>query len=172
MLETERELFKLGIPVKTRHNEVALGQYEIAPVFESANLATDHQQLMMITLRRVAEKYGMTCLMHEQPFAGVNGSGSMSTGRWGVARKGTCSIRARHRTRTPSFWSSARRSFGRSFDIKDCCVPWWRRRATTIDSAPTRHRRRLFRSSLATSSPMSSSRSKGAVPARRSSGAR
>lgn len=75
MLETERELFKLGIPVKTRHNEVAPGQYEIAPVFESSNLATDHQQLMMITLRRVAEKYGMACLMHEKPFAGVNGSG-------------------------------------------------------------------------------------------------
>ena len=75
MLETERELFKLGVPVKTRHNEVAPGQYEIAPVFESANLSTDHQQLMMITLRRVAEKHGMTCLLHEKPFAGVNGSG-------------------------------------------------------------------------------------------------
>ena len=75
MMETERELFKLGIPVKTRHNEVAPGQYEIAPVFESANLATDHQQLMMITLRKVAEKYGMSCLTHEKPFAGVNGSG-------------------------------------------------------------------------------------------------
>ena len=75
MLEVERELFKLGIPVKTRHNEVAPGQYEIAPVFESANLATDHQQLTMITLRRVAEKYGMACLTHEKPFAGVNGSG-------------------------------------------------------------------------------------------------
>ncbi len=75
MLEAERELFKLGIPVKTRHNEVAPGQFEIAPVFESANVAADHQQLMMITLRRVAEKYGMACLMHEKPFAGVNGSG-------------------------------------------------------------------------------------------------
>ncbi len=75
MLEVERELFKLGVPVKTRHNEVAPGQYEIAPVFESANLATDHQQLMMIALRRVAEKYGMACLTHEKPFAGVNGSG-------------------------------------------------------------------------------------------------
>ena len=75
MLETERELFKLGVPVKTRHNEVAPGQYEIAPVFESANLATDHQQLTMIMLRRVAEKYGLTCLTHEKPFAGVNGSG-------------------------------------------------------------------------------------------------
>lgn len=75
MLEAERELFKLGIPVKTRHNEVAPGQYELAPVFESANLATDHQQLTMITLRKVAEKYGMACLTHEKPFAGVNGSG-------------------------------------------------------------------------------------------------
>lgn len=75
MLEVERELFKLGIPVKTRHNEVAPGQYEIAPTFEFANIATDHQQLIMITLKRVAEKYGMACLMHEKPFAGVNGSG-------------------------------------------------------------------------------------------------
>ena len=75
MLESERELFKLGVPVKTRHNEVAPGQYEIAPMFESANLATDHQQLVMLTLRRVAEQYGMSCLMHEKPFAGVNGSG-------------------------------------------------------------------------------------------------
>src|SRR5271165_4015509 len=75
MLESERELFKLGIPIKTRHNEVAPAQYEVAPVFETANIATDHQQLVMITLRRVAEKYGMTCLLHEKPFAGVNGSG-------------------------------------------------------------------------------------------------
>ncbi|HEY2883573.1 MAG TPA: glutamine synthetase III [Pirellulales bacterium] len=75
MLETERELYKLGIPVKTRHNEVAPAQYEIAPVFESANLASDHQQLTMITMKRVAEKFGMACLTHEKPFAGVNGSG-------------------------------------------------------------------------------------------------
>ncbi len=75
MLESERELFKLGIPVKTRHNEVAPGQFEIAPLFESANIATDHQQLTMTTLKRIAEKYGMNCLMHEKPFAGVNGSG-------------------------------------------------------------------------------------------------
>ncbi len=75
MFDMERECFKLGIPVKTRHNEVAPGQYEIAPVFEFANVATDHQQLVMVTLRRVAEKYGMACLMHEKPFAGVNGSG-------------------------------------------------------------------------------------------------
>ena len=75
MLDTERELFKLGIPVKTRHNEVAPSQYEIAPVYENANVATDHQQLVMLTMRKVAQKYGMECLLHEKPFAGVNGSG-------------------------------------------------------------------------------------------------
>ncbi len=75
MLETERELYKLGVPVKTRHNEVAPAQYELAPMFENANVATDHQQLIMITLQRVAQKYGMSCLLHEKPFAGINGSG-------------------------------------------------------------------------------------------------
>jgi glutamine synthetase len=75
MTEVEKELYKLGIPVKTRHNEVAPGQFEIAPVFEAANIATDHQQLIMTTLRKVAEKFGMVCLLHEKPFAGVNGSG-------------------------------------------------------------------------------------------------
>jgi glutamine synthetase len=61
--------------VKTRHNEVAPGQYEIAPVFENANLATDHQMMTMETMRRTAPKYGLACLLHEKPFAGVNGSG-------------------------------------------------------------------------------------------------
>jgi glutamine synthetase len=75
MLESERELYKLGVPVKTRHNEVAPGQYEIAPIYENANLATDHQYLTMTTLQRVAQKYGMACLLHEKPFAGINGSG-------------------------------------------------------------------------------------------------
>jgi glutamine synthetase len=75
MMEVERELYRLGVPVKTRHNEVAPGQYEMAPIYENANVASDHQQLMMITLRRVARKYGFACLLHEKPFAGVNGSG-------------------------------------------------------------------------------------------------
>ncbi|HUG18756.1 MAG TPA: glutamine synthetase III, partial [Planctomycetaceae bacterium] len=87
MLEVERELYKLGIPIKTRHNEVAPGRYELAPIFESANIATDHQQLTMITLRRVAEKYGMVCLTHEKPFAGVNGSGKHVN--WSLGSK-TC----------------------------------------------------------------------------------
>lgn len=88
MLEVERELFKLGIPIKTRHNEVAPAQYEIAPVYENANLATDHQQMVMITLKRVAEKYGMSCLLHEKPFAGVNGSGKHVNYSLGSASQG------------------------------------------------------------------------------------
>ena len=84
MLETELELAKLGVPVKTRHNEVAPGQYEIAPIFENSNVGTDHQQLTMQLMQNVARKYGLVCLLHEKPFAGVNGSGkhnnwSMST---------------------------------------------------------------------------------------------
>ena len=88
MLESERELFKLGIPVKTRHNEVAPAQYEIAPVFENANIATDHQQLVMLTLKQIAQKYGMECLMHEKPFAGVNGSGKHLNFSMGSATQG------------------------------------------------------------------------------------
>jgi glutamine synthetase len=75
MSEVETELYKVGVPVKTRHNEVAPSQYEIAPVFENANVATDHQMMTMETMRRTAPKYGLACLMHEKPFAGVNGSG-------------------------------------------------------------------------------------------------
>jgi glutamine synthetase len=75
MMDTERELFKLGIPVKTRHNEVAPSQYEIAPVYESSNLAADHQQLIMTFLKTSAEKHGLAALLAEKPFAGVNGSG-------------------------------------------------------------------------------------------------
>ena len=84
MLETELELGKLGVPVKTRHNEVAPNQYEIAPVFEGTNIGCDHQMLTMQVMQNVARKYGLVCLLHEKPFAGVNGSGkhnnwSMST---------------------------------------------------------------------------------------------
>ncbi|MGU3292438.1 glutamine synthetase III family protein [Williamsia sp. M5A3_1d] len=75
MIDLDRELFKHGIPSKTRHNEVAPGQFELAPVFERSVLAHDHQQLMMTIMKKVAENHGMTCLLHEKPFAGVNGSG-------------------------------------------------------------------------------------------------
>ena len=84
MAEAETELYRLGVPVKTRHNEVAPGQYEIAPLFEPSHIASDHQMLIMETLKRVAPRYGLQALLHEKPFAGVNGSGkhnnwSMST---------------------------------------------------------------------------------------------
>ena len=84
MTDVEYQLYALGIPVRTRHNEVAPGQYEIAPLFEQANIAADHQQLTMQVLRNTARKHGLVCLMHEKPFAGINGSGkhlnwSMST---------------------------------------------------------------------------------------------
>ena len=75
MLETERELAKLGVPVKTRHNEVAPNQYELAPIFENSNVGSDHQQLTMQVMQNVARRYGLVCLLHEKPFAGVNGSG-------------------------------------------------------------------------------------------------
>lgn len=75
MEDLDKELWKLGIPAKTRHNEVAPGQYEIAPVFESLNLAVDHNMLSMEVMQKVAEKHGLACLLHEKPFAGVNGSG-------------------------------------------------------------------------------------------------
>ncbi len=88
MVAAERELFKLGIPAKTRHNEVAPGQFEIAPMFESANVATDHQQLVMVTLKRVAERFGLACLLHEKPFAGVNGSGKHVNFSFGNSTQG------------------------------------------------------------------------------------
>ena len=75
MLETELELYKLGVPVKTRHNEVAPSQYELAPLFENANVATDHNMLIMETMKRTADRYGLQLLLHEKPFAGINGSG-------------------------------------------------------------------------------------------------
>ncbi len=75
MAEVERELYRVGVPVKTRHNEVAPGQYELAPVFENANVACDHQMLVMETLKRVAPRFGLQAILHEKPFAGINGSG-------------------------------------------------------------------------------------------------
>ena len=86
MNDVERELWKLGIPVKTRHNEVAPAQFELAPQFEELNLASDHNMLVMDTLRNVAEKHGFKCLLHEKPFAGVNGSGKHNN--WSVTYGG------------------------------------------------------------------------------------
>jgi glutamine synthetase len=75
MAEVDEELWRLGIPAKTRHNEVAPAQFELAPVFEELNLAVDHNMMVMETLRNIADKHGLVCLMHEKPYAGINGSG-------------------------------------------------------------------------------------------------
>jgi glutamine synthetase len=75
MNEAERELARMGVPIKTRHNEVAPAQYEIAAHFETANVASDHQMLLMETLQRVANRHGLVCILHEKPYAGINGSG-------------------------------------------------------------------------------------------------
>lgn len=83
MLELEKELYRLGVPVKTRHNEVAPGQFEIAPIFEASNVSADHQQLTMIMLKKIARKYDLACVMHEKPFAGLNGSGKHTN--WSIS---------------------------------------------------------------------------------------
>lgn len=83
MQEAEFELYKLGIPIKTRHNEVAPSQFELAPIFEDMNIASDHNLLTMEVLKRVALKHGLVCLLHEKPFAGINGSGKHNN--WSMA---------------------------------------------------------------------------------------
>jgi len=75
MVDSEHELYRLGIPVKTRHNEVAPSQFELAPIFENCNIATDHNTLVMDTMKRIANKHGFMFLIHEKPFQGLNGSG-------------------------------------------------------------------------------------------------
>lgn len=88
MQEVESTLYKLGIPAKTRHNEVAPGQFEIAPFFEAANVASDHQQMIMTVLKHTAKKHGFICLLHEKPFAGINGSGKHVNWSVGNATQG------------------------------------------------------------------------------------
>jgi glutamine synthetase len=83
MAEMEYELLRLGVPIKTRHNEVAPGQYELAPTFETSNLATDHQMMTMEVMTSLAGKHGFACLMHEKPFAGINGSGKHNN--WSIS---------------------------------------------------------------------------------------
>lgn len=83
MQDLDAELWKLGIYSKTRHNEVAPAQHEMAPIFTTSNLATDHNQLTMEVMRKVAQKHGLVCLLHEKPFAGVNGSGKHNN--WSIS---------------------------------------------------------------------------------------
>ena len=83
MHELDKELWELGVPAKTKHNEVAPSQHELAPVFETANVAVDHNQLTMEVMKKVADKFGYACLLHEKPFEGINGSGKHNN--WSVS---------------------------------------------------------------------------------------
>lgn len=89
MMEVERDLYKLAVPVRTRHNEAAPSQYEIAPLYEAGNLAVDHNHIIMATLRNVAKRYGLKCLLHEKPFRGINGSGKHLNYSFGNAELGS-----------------------------------------------------------------------------------
>ena len=88
MAEVEFELYKLGVPAKTRHNEVAPSQFELAPIFEEANISTDHNQLTMEILRKVAARHNFSVLLHEKPFAGINGSGKHNNWSMSIAASG------------------------------------------------------------------------------------
>ncbi len=88
MQDVEERMYRLGIPAKTRHNEVAPGQFELAPFFEAANVASDHQQIIMTLLKMTAKKHGFVCLLHEKPFAGINGSGKHVNWSVGNATQG------------------------------------------------------------------------------------
>ena len=83
MKELDEELWKLGVLAKTKHNEVAPAQHELAPIFATTNIATDHNQLTMELMKSIANKHGLACLLHEKPFAGVNGSGKHNN--WSIS---------------------------------------------------------------------------------------
>lgn len=95
MKDLDEELWKLGILAKTKHNEVAPSQHELAPIFTTTNIATDHNELTMEVMKKVAERHGLVCLLHEKPFAGVNGSVSTTTGQFQPTQAKTFLIPAR-----------------------------------------------------------------------------
>lgn len=108
MMEVERELYKLGVPVRTRHNEAAPSQYEIAPLYEPSNLAVDHNHIIMATLRNVAKRYGLKCLLHENLSAASTARASTSIIPSATRSWARFLIPAKPRTPMPSSWSSAR----------------------------------------------------------------
>ena len=168
MLETEHELAKLGVPIKTRHNEVAPAQYEVAPIFENSNVGSDHQQLTMQIMQNVARRYGLVCLLHEKPFAGVNGSGKHNNWSMGTDTGINLLEPGRHAAREPAVPVLLRgRHPGRQQAPGSCCARRSPTPARTTASAPTRRRRRSSRSSSAPSWRRSSTRSRPARATRR-----
>ena len=165
MLETERELAKLGIPIKTRHNEVAPGQYEIAPIFENSNVGVDHQQLTMQLLQNVARRYGLRCLLHEKPFAGINGSGKHNN--WSMGTDTGENLLEPGDTPADNlqflfFCAAVIQAVNKHQGLLRASVA--SAEARTTGSAPTRHPRRSSRSSSAATLRACSPRSRTARP--------
>ena len=163
MLEVELELAKLGVPIKTRHNEVAPNQYEVAPIFENSNVGSDHQMITMQIMQNTARRYGLVCLLHEKPFAGRQRLGQAQQLVDGHRHRPEPARPRRHARREPAVPVLLRgRHPGRqqapgAAARVDRLAP-----ARTTASAPTRRRRRSSRSSSAPSSRRSSARSRPA----------
>lgn len=102
MHDLDEELWKLGIPAKTKHNEVAPSQHELAPIFDTANVAVDHNQLTMEIMKKVADKHGLACLLHEKPFEGINGSGKHNN--WSISTNTGENLLDPRRMYTTSSW--------------------------------------------------------------------
>ena len=162
MLEVELELAKLGVPIKTRHNEVAPNQFEVAPIFENSNVGSDHQMITMQILQNVARRYGLVCLLHEKPFAGVNGSGKHNNWSMGT----DTGLNLLEPGDTPSenlsflfFCAAVIQAVNKH---QHCYVPRSRAPGRITGSALTRRHRRSSRSSSAATSRRSSRRSRPA----------
>ena len=153
--EVEHELYKLGVPIVTRHNEVAPSQFEMAPMFEETDLSVDHNQLVMSVLRRVALRHGLQALLHEKPFAGINGSGKHCN--WSMAitsdDSGIDGTNLLKPGKTPHqnvrFLVFLAAVLKGCTSTRGCCARALARRATSIASARTRRRRRSSRCSWA-----------------------
>ena len=122
MMDLDRELWRLGIPAKTRHNEVAPAQFEMAPVYEATSVGSDHNMVVMSTMRKLALQHGLMLLIHEKPFAGINGSGKHNNWSMATDRARTSSTRAPTRTPTPSSSRSCWRSSAASTSTPTCCA--------------------------------------------------
>ena len=163
MADVERQLYRLGIPVKTRHNEVAPSQYEIAPTFESGNLACDHNQLIMTVLRKTARRHGMSCLLHEKPFDCINGSGKHLNYSIGSPEVGNLFAPGDNPHENAQSSCSCAPSSAPCTAMPDSFAPWLPPLPTTAVSVPTKRRPPSCPCSSAISSPTCSNSSAWAM---------
>ena len=140
MKELDEELWKLGIPAKTKHNEVAPAQHELATIYTTTNVAVDNNQLTMEIMKRVAEKHGLVCLLHEKPFEGINGSGNTTTGLYRPTPAKTFLIRTAIRQRTYNSFSSCSQRSRQSMSTAICSAYQLQLLEMTTVWAATRHR--------------------------------